>query len=172
MKKRIGIFYGPTGGATEKVAKLIASELQGAAEVYPVKDATPSMINNYEIIIFGCSTIGSETWNGEASRSDWDIFRPELRKIQVQGKLFAFFGTGNSVSYPRNFVDGMGILAKELMAQGAKIVGQWPTDGYSFTDSEALIDGKFVGLAIDEDFEAEKTATRVKQWVELLRKSI
>lgn len=172
MKKRIGIFYGPIGGATEKVAKLIAEEFQGTADLHPVKDATPGMINNYDIIIFGCSTIGSETWNGDASRSDWDIFRPELRKIQVQGKLFAFFGTGNSVSYPRNFVDGMGVLAKDLMAQGAKIIGQWPTDGYSFTDSEALINGKFVGLPIDEDYEADKTTARVKGWVELVKKSI
>lgn len=172
MKKRIGIFYGPIGGATEKVAKLIASELQGSADLYPVKDATPSMINNYDIIIFGCSTIGSETWDGVASRSDWDIFRPELKKIQVQGKLFAFFGTGNSVSYPRNFVDGMGVLAKDLMAQGAKIISPWPTDGYNFTDSEALVEGKFIGLAIDEDYEADKTAARVKDWVELIKKNI
>ena len=130
------------------------------------------MVNKYDIIVFGCSTIGSETWNGEASRSDWDHFRPELKKIQVQGKLFAFFGTGDSVTYPRNFVDGMGILAKELIAQGAQVIGQWLTDGYSYTDSEALINGKFIGLPIDEDYEADKTIARVKGWVELIKKSI
>ncbi|HOK84989.1 flavodoxin [Bacteroidales bacterium] len=172
MNKRIGIFYGPTGGSTEKVAQLIAKELGAIADLHPIKEASPSMVNNYDIIVFGCSTIGSETWNGEASRSDWDHFRPELKKIQVQGKLFAFFGTGDSVTYPRNFVDGMGILAKELIAQGAQVIGQWPTDGYSFTDSEALINGKFIGLPIDEDYEADKTIARVKGWVELIKKSI
>lgn len=172
MKKYIGIFYGPTGGSTEKVAKLIANEFGNIADFYPVKEATPTMINNYDIIIFGCSTIGSETWNGESSGSDWDNFRPELKKIQVQGKLFAFFGTGNSVIYPRNFVDAMGILAKDLIAEGAKVIGQWPTDGYTFTDSEAVIDGKFIGLPIDEDYEADKTISRVKGWVELVKKSI
>lgn len=171
MKKRIGIFYGPTGGSTEKVAKLIANEFGSLADLYPIKGATPAMVNNYDIIIFGCSTIGSETWNGESSGSDWDIFRPELNKIQVQGKHFAFFGTGNSVTYPRNFVDAMGILAKDLIAQGANVIGQWPTDGYTFTDSEALIDGKFIGLPIDEDYEADKTEARVKGWVELIKKS-
>jgi len=66
----------------------------------------------------------------------------------------------------------MGILAKELIAQGAQVIGQWPTDGYSFTDSEALINGKFIGLPIDEDYEADKTIARVKGWVELIKKSI
>jgi len=98
MNKRIGIFYGPTGGSTEKVAQLIAKELGAIADLHPIKESTPSMVNNYDIIVFGCSTIGSETWNGEASRSDWDHFRPELKKILVLGNLFAFFGTGDSVT--------------------------------------------------------------------------
>jgi len=172
MKKRIGIFFGPTGGSTEKVAMLIANEFDGKADLFPIKGVNSSMINNYDIVIFGCSTLGSETWNGEVSQSDWDIFRPELSKINVQNKLFAFFGTGDSITYARNFVDAMGILAKDLIAQGAKVVGQWATDGYNFTDSEALVDGKFIGLPIDEDYEADKTSARVKGWVELLKKSI
>jgi len=172
MKKRIGIFYGPTGGSTEKVSMLIADEFDGKADLFPIKGVNPAMINNYDIVIFGCSTLGSETSNGEVSQSDWDNFRPELSNINVQGKLFAFFGTGDSITYARNFVDAMGILAKDLIAQGAKVVGQWPTEGYSFTDSEALIDGKFTGLPIDEDYETHKTSARVKGWVELLKKSI
>lgn len=66
----------------------------------------------------------------------------------------------------------MGILAKDLIAEGAKVIGQWPTDGYTFTDSEAVIDGKFIGLPIDEDYEADKTISRVKGWVELVKKYI
>lgn len=172
MKKRIGIFYGPTGGATERVAKMIANAFGNMADLHPIKEASTSMVNHYDLVIFGCSTIGSETWNGDASRSDWDNFRPELQKIQVQGKLFAFFGTGNSVTYPRNFVDAMGILAKDLIAVGAKVIGQWPIKGYNFTDSEAVIDGKFIGLAIDEDYEADKTISRVNEWVDLVKKSL
>ncbi len=172
MKKRIGIFYGPTGGSTERVAKMIANELGITEDVYPIKNVSITQINHYDIIIFGCSTLGSETWNGKSSQSDWDIFRPELGKINTQGKLFAFFGTGDSVTYSRNFVNAMGILAKEFMAKGAKVIGQWPTEGYTFSDSEALINDKFIGLAIDEEFEAYKTPDRVKKWAELIKKSI
>jgi flavodoxin I len=172
MKKRIGIFYGPTGGSTEKVAKLIAKEFNGDADIFPIKEATPKLINNYDLVIFGCSTLGSETWNGNSSKCDWEAFRPEIPKLRLTGKLFAFFGTGDSVTYARNFVDAMGILAKDLLEVGAHVVGQVPTDDYTFTDSEAVIDGKFIGLPIDEDYEPEKTPTRIKNWVDQLKKSI
>ncbi|MBC7124815.1 MAG: flavodoxin [Bacteroidales bacterium] len=172
MKKRIGIFYGPTGGSTERVAKLIAQEFNSNVDVFPIKEATPKLINNYDFVIFGCSTLGSETWNGDSSKCDWESFRPHLSKLRMEGKLFAFFGTGDSVTYTRNFVDAMGILAKDLLEMGANVVGQWPTDDYNFTESEAVIDGKFIGLPIDEDYESEKTPTRVKSWVELLKKSL
>ena len=47
------------------------------------------------------------------------------------------------------------------------IVGNWPTEGYTFESSKALLeDGKhFVGLCIDEDRQPELTAGRVEQWV-------
>lgn len=100
MKKYIGIFYGPTGGSTEKVAKLIANEFGNIADFYPVKEATPTMINNYDIIIFGCSTIGSETWNGESSGSDWDNFRPELKKFRFKVNYLPFLELAIPLSTP------------------------------------------------------------------------
>ena len=50
------------------------------------------------------------------------------------------------------------------------MVGAIPTTGYSFKGSMAVVKGKLVGLAIDEDFESELTPGRVKKWVEQLKK--
>ena len=169
--KKIGIFYGPTGGSTEKVATMIKEEF-GDVDVtmYPISDHTATFINHFEVVIFGCSTLGSETWNGKSTKSDWDLFRPEFDKLTVSGKIFALYGTGNHLTYPRNFVDSMGILGKILLEKDATIIGQCPTSDYEFTESEAVINGEFIGLPIDEDFEASKTTERVKNWVIGLKK--
>ena len=50
-----------------------------------------------------------------------------------------------------------GILFEKFSAKGANIVGAVSTDGYSFDESEAVKDGKFVGLALDADNESDKT---------------
>jgi flavodoxin I len=49
------------------------------------------------------------------------------------------------------------------------VVGFTGTDGYSFDDSEAVVDGHFVGLAVDEDNESNLTDERIDKWVEQLK---
>ena len=51
---------------------------------------------------------------------------------------------------------------------GAKIVGAWPVDGYTFDVSQSVIDDKFVGLAIDQDIQPELTAERIDGWLKLI----
>ena len=52
---------------------------------------------------------------------------------------------------------------------GATIVGYWPTEGYHFESSKALIDEKtFVGLCIDEDRQPELSSERVEKWCKQL----
>jgi flavodoxin I len=170
MKKRIGIFYGPEGGSTERVAKKIYAAFgEDVADLFPIKDSKASDVNKYDYIIFGCSTIGKETWQADRPKPDWDLFRPEIEKINFKGKTFALFGLGDSVTYAAVFVDAMGILGKVMLEHGATIVGRVPTCEYQFTDSEALIEGQFIGLPIDEDFESDLTDRRVKEWVERLK---
>ena len=62
----------------------------------------------------------------------------------------------------------MGKLYYLLKEKGCKIIGRWPIDGYDFSESEAVIDDYFVGLALDEDNEPDMTNGRVKTWVETL----
>ena len=51
---------------------------------------------------------------------------------------------------------------------GAKIVGAVSTDGYTFDDSESVVNGKFVGLALDEENESDKTDERIDNWVKAI----
>ena len=48
---------------------------------------------------------------------------------------------------------------------GANVIGAVPTEGYTFDDSESVVDGKFVGLALDEVNEDNKTDERIDAWV-------
>ena len=166
MKKKVGIFYGPVGGKTESVAKKIQAAFgEDNADIIPVKESTAADIDKYSNVVFGCSTIGKETWDADRPKPDWDMFRPEIEKINYSNKTFALFGLGDHVTYAANFVDAIGFIGKIMLANGAKIVGRVPTCEYQFTDSDAVVDGQFLGLPIDEDFEPELTDRRVKEWV-------
>ena len=59
-------------------------------------------------------------------------------------------------------MDAMGILAEKLAKQGDETVGYWLVDGQDFNESKAVVDGKLLGLAIDEDNKSELTETRIK----------
>jgi flavodoxin I len=51
-------------------------------------------------------------------------------------------------------------------SKGGIVIGNWPTEGYEFEASKALIDeNTFIGLCIDEDRQPELTDVRVSKWV-------
>jgi flavodoxin I len=51
------------------------------------------------------------------------------------------------------------------------VVGAVDASDYTYDDSEAVQDGKFVGLAIDEDNESSKTDGRIAAWVANIKPS-
>lgn len=63
----------------------------------------------------------------------------------------------------------MGILESKISELGGKTVGYWSTDGYEFNESQAVRNGKFVGLALDEDNQADLTDERISDWVTQLK---
>ncbi len=167
---KTGIFYGPEGGSTEKVAKLIAKEFgEDKVDLILVKNSNAKELEKYDKIIFGISTIGKETWDAHHPNNDWDVFFPNISNIDYSNKTIALFGLGDSVSYSAYFVDALGKLGRKLLEKNAKIVGQVSTDNYTYEHSEAEIDGKFIGLPIDEDFEDHMTEERVEAWVKEIR---
>lgn len=167
---KIAVFYGPEGGAVNRVANLIQSKIgEDKVDLVAVKGATAADLEKYDKIIFGLSTVGKDTWDSEYSTNDWGKFMPEISKIDYSNKKVAVFGLGDHVTYAHAFVDHIGLLGKELMKNGAVLVGPVDTEGYEFEESEAIVDGKFIGLPIDEDFEPELTEERVAAWLEVLK---
>jgi len=168
--KKIGLFYGPLGGSTERVAKKVAAALGNEnVDLLATKDSKAADVEKYENIIFGLSTIGTETWESDKSANDWDIFLPEVEKVDFSNKLVAMFGLGDQISYDLHFVDSLGVLANKILPKGAKIIGRVETEGYDFRESLAVIDNKFIGLPVNEDFEPEMTDERVNKWVEKIK---
>ncbi len=167
---KIGLFFGPVKGSVNRVADMVCDKIgSDKVELVHVKTATPEDFKRFDKIIFGISTVGTETWNASINKSDWGIFLPQISEGDFKGKTVAIFGLGNSVTYTASFVDFMGLLATELMKTDARIVGQVATDGYEYEESAAIFDGMFVGLPLDEDFESELTPERLDQWLETIR---
>lgn len=167
---KIAIFYGPVGGAVNRVAEKIKDIIgEDKVEMVAVKDATAADINKFDKIIFGLSTVGKDTWDSDYSTNDWGKFMPEIVKADYEGKSVAVFGLGDHVTYAHGFVDHIGLLGKKLMENGAVLSGPVDTEGYEFEESDAVIDGKFIGLPLDEDFEPELTDERVAAWLQALK---
>lgn len=55
---------------------------------------------------------------------------------------------------------------------GAYVIGGVSTNGYTFDESESVVDGKFVGLALDEVNEDNKTDERINAWVAEIQPSL
>ena len=162
---KIGLFYGTQTGNTETIAELIQKEFgSDVVELYNVADAQVTDFEQYDSIIIGCPT-----WNIGELQSDWEGLYDELDNISFQGKKVAYFGVGDQAGYADNFQDAMGILEDKISQLGGKTVGHCSADGYDFNESKALKNGKFVGLAIDEDNQSELTSNRVKTWVSNLK---
>ena len=89
-------------------------------------------------------------------QDDWDAILGDLDDVDFSGKTVAYFGTGDQIGYADNFQDAMGILEEKIAGLGGKTVGYWSAEGYDHSESKAIRDGKFCGLALDDDNESDK----------------
>ena len=166
---KTAVFYGPEKGSVDRVAHYIAKEFgEDKIDLISVKDKEPTLMEQYDKIIIGVSTVGMTNWNSEYIKNDWDLFSKGLSEVNLKGKDVAIFGLGDQVTYPEHFVDALGWLADKLIPLGANLVGHVGSDDYEFEESEGFRDGKFLGLPVDEDTEPERSEERVKMWVNLL----
>lgn len=164
---QIGLFFGTTTGKTESVAETIQKEFGGedVVTLHNIADVEDNEFADYQYLIIGCPT-----WDVGELQSDWEGYFTELDDIDFSGKKVAYFGTGDQRGYPDNFQDAIGILSDKITERGGTTVGYWSTDGYDFNESKALINGKFLGLALDEDNQSDLTDKRIKAWVVELKK--
>ena len=168
--KKIALIYWPKKGNTEAAAYKIMKRFDpNMVDIFTITSINTAEFALYDAFIIGGSTTGADNWE-DAHKDRWTEFFQRLEKADVKGKPFAIFGLGDQILYPNNFVDGMAIIKEQFEKAGAKHTGLWPTEGYEFKDSNSIENGKFLGLALDLDKQAEMTDERVDQWTALLRK--
>lgn len=157
----IKLFYGSSTGNTAKVAKRIAEELKGVvSESIDIRKASVEDFDFCDGYVIGLSTVDEGLL-----QEDWRRFWDQVEDVEWEGKIVAIFGLGDPVKYGKWFVDGIGIVAEKLQSLGAKVVGEWPNEGYlPFEKSKALCGGKFLGLVIDEDNQKDLTEQRIVAW--------
>ena len=63
----------------------------------------------------------------------------------------------------------LGILAREFMEKGGRLVGRWSIDGYEFDESIALENDEFLGLALDYDNQDSLSEKRINLWVNMIQ---
>jgi len=161
---KIGIFFGSTEGNTERVVNQIQQLLGDEAELNNVNSTTADDVQPYPFLIYACPT-----WEIGQLQEDWESFIDEVEKVDYTGKKVTYVGVGDADGYPDTFLDAIGIIHDRIKDKGATFVGAWPTDGYNFSASKGAINGKFLGLGIDEENQKNLTADRVAKWVAQLK---
>ncbi len=163
---RIALVYGSTSGRTEEAAEKIRDRLgPDRIETFAsIRDLPPEGLVGYDVLI-----LGIPTWNIGELQADWDTCFPQLDSVDLSGTRVAMFGHGDVGGYPDTYQDAMGILYQKCLDRGAKGgLGFISTEGYDHFDSKAIVDGKFCGLCLDDDTEAELTDERIERWCEQL----
>ena len=167
--KKTGIFYGSSTGTCEDLANQIADKMGVAAsDVHSADKLSADLVKEYDLLILGTST-----WGDGELQDDWYDGIKVLKSADLSFKSIALFGCGDYESYCDTFCDGMGILYEDLKDSGCSFIGnKVGTDGYSFSSSIAVVNCAFVGLALDEVNESDKTAERIDNWTAELKKHI
>ena len=162
---KVGIFYGTTTGVTEDIAHRIADKIDGA-DIFNI-DGNEDKLNDYDVLLLGAST-----WGFGDLQDDWQTVLDELSNLDLKGKKVGYFGTGDQGTFADNFIDALGIINDEIKKTGATIIGQTSTEGYEFSESRAVVDGKFLGLVVDEINQPDLTDERIDAWVEEIQKEL
>ncbi len=169
--KKIGIYFGTDSGTTRLIAKKIAKKLGDEVADKPVNVNRTSLddLLEHDAIIMGTPTYGEGQLPGVdtgVKDGSWVEFLPKLSELNLSGKKIALYGLGNQEKYAARFADSLFLLYEALTKAGAKVVGEWGVDGYTFEKSLAVKDGKFVGLVLDHVNQALLTDQRIDSWLE------
>jgi len=162
------IIYGSSTGTCQAIAEKIAAKLGvDSADVFDVANIEGSTVEGYQNLILGTST-----WGAGELQDDWYDGLEKIKGADLSGKTIALFGCGDSESYSDTFCGAMAEIYDGLKDSGAKFVGAVGTDGYTYDDSAAVIDDKFIGLALDDVNEDDKTDDRIEAWVNDIKASL
>lgn len=158
----VGIIYGSTMGETKEMAQFIADNLNLECEVLDVASTDAQKINSFDSLI-----LGSSTWNDGELQDDWDSF--DFSSLDLDGKKVAIFGLGDSSGYGDTFCNAMAEIYDRVTQKGANVIGFVDSSGYDFAESRALQGSNFVGLALDNCNESDKSEGRILEWLDKIR---
>ena len=163
---KTGLIYSFNSTKTAKAAEKIKEAFGPDFNIVPVnaEELTEELFLSFTNLI-----LGVPTWFDGELPNYWDEFVPALEDLNLKGKTIAIYGLGNQVEYPENFGDAVGILGELVQERGAKLVGFTSTDGYKYESSRAVVDGKFMGLILDQETQPRLSKDRISQWVEVLK---
>ncbi len=162
--KKIGIFYGTTSGITAGIVDEIEFYLRGEEyEVFDVANGIDKMENLENLILV------SPTYGVGELQKDWENVYDELKSLDFTNKIVGIVGVGNQFAFGESYAGAMRKLYDAVIAKGAKVVGFTSTEGYSYEETESVIDNEFVGLALDESNQDNETPDRIKAWIEEIK---
>ncbi|MDY6206040.1 MAG: flavodoxin FldA [Prevotella sp.] len=164
MKNTV-VVYGSSTGTCQGIAEKIGGKL--GAKVIEVTQLDADVIAEAENLLLGTST-----WGAGELQDDWYDKMELLKSDAMKGKTVALFGCGDCESYSDTFCSAIGEIYRAVKEGGANVVGEVSTEGYTFDDSDAVVDGKFVGLPLDELNEDDKTEPRIDAWLEQIKPSL
>lgn len=156
----IGVVFGSNAGDAQKVAEYIGAKFN--SDIVDAKELCVDFLNAHDKLIFVASTHKV----GEL-QNDFKAKLELISSFDFSGKTLALVGVGGSVKHPDDFNSG---LAEFLPAiKGAKLIGATPVDEeYKFNKSNAIVDGKFIGLITDVKV-SDAWMGRTDAWVEQIK---
>ena len=171
---KIGIFFGTETGTTRLVAKKMHKLLGDEVADKPVNvnRITADDLLQYDALILGTPSYGEGDIPGKnvgCLESNWAEFLQTFGTHDLTGKTIAMFGLGAQERYSDRFASSLVALYNFFKDSGAEMIGDWPLEGYSFNYSASVVDGRFVGLVIDQRTQGMYTDERLKQWVEQVK---
>jgi flavodoxin I len=172
--QKIGIFFGTETGTTRLIAKKIHKKLGEdlAAKPVNINRITPQDLLQYDALILGTPSYGVGDIPGRSAgclESNWEEFFAQFGTPDLSGKRIALYGLGAQERYSDRFAASLIRVHQVLKDLGADMIGSWSTENYTFEHSPSVIDGRFVGLVIDERTQGMLTEQRISTWLEQIK---
>ena len=128
------------------------------------------------IVIYGSST-GScqsiaETIASKLGVEAVDVANIDDATITSHENLLLGTSTWGAGEMQDDWYDGVKTLKSAGLAGKTVALFGVSTDGYTYDDSEAIDGDKFLGLALDEVNEDDKTEERIDAWIEAIKPAL
>ncbi len=168
------MFFGTETGTTRLIAKKLYKLLGPDIADKPinVNRITPQDFLVYDALILGTPSYGEGDIPGlgvGCLERNWQEFLDQLGSPDLSGKRIAMFGLGAQERYSERFASSLMALYQVFVQLGAEMIGDWSIDGYQFEHSASVVEGRFVGLVIDQRTQGMLTEDRLQAWVEQIK---